>query len=114
MKPILIAPLLAGLVVVSGCYVTAEPAAAVGVTYTPMRYDGYVVYYDAGEPFYVVRGRRHYIPRGNPRYQRYIRHYQTYRDHDAYHQWQRDHRPRPDYDARGPRVRDTRRRHAPR
>ena len=72
-------PLVAG-----GCRVTTEPVAPVVTVdaYTPLRYDGYVVFYDAGEPYYVVRGRRHYIPRSSPRYQRYVRHYHTYRDRD--------------------------------
>jgi hypothetical protein len=102
-------PLVAG-----GCRVTAEPVAPmVTVDYTPMRYNGYVVFYDAGEPYYVVSGRRYYITRSNPRYQRYVRHYHTNRD--AYGRWERDHRPRPDYDSRrGPRVRDTHRHHQPR
>lgn len=111
----LFVPLIVALPCVAGCYATVEPVQpSIGVqaTYSPLRYHGYVVYYDAGEPYYVVRNRRYYIPRSHPRYRTYVRHYQTYRDNDGYRRWRRDHSPR--YQTRGPRVRDVRRYHPPR
>lgn len=111
--------LLALALVATGCAVWLEPADptfTVSAEYTPLRYQGYVVYYDRGVPFYVVDGRRYVIPRA--RRDRYIQHYHLYRDHPAYREW-RTRRyptrgPRRDYRSRGPRYRDPQLRHRPR
>jgi hypothetical protein len=76
-----------------GCLVYDEtPRARVAVTastgYTPMYYDGYVVYYDDfGRPFYYVEGRPHFVPRTRAEYRVYRRHYH---DHGTrYREWYR-------------------------
>src|SRR5690606_16123253 len=76
-------PVLAVLLGASACVLpagTVEPAFTVtaGYGYNPPRYQGYVVYYDGGVPFYVVEGRRYYVPRDSRYYDRYIGHYRRY------------------------------------
>jgi hypothetical protein len=63
------------------------PPPVVDVSYEPMYYGGYVVYYDAGgAPFYVVRGRRVYISASHAHYHTYVRHYRT--NPRRYHEWE--------------------------
>lgn len=108
--------LLAVPLVLGGCRVRAEPVdPAVSVTYTPMRYRGQVVYYEDGEPYYVVRDRRFYIQRNDRDYDRYRRHYQRYHRSPQFESWHRNQRrdrdvrrPAP---RRGPHYADPRRHH---
>lgn len=72
----------------SGCFVSASPAEPAVATnyYTPLYYNGYVVYYDeVGRPVYYVGGARYYIPPTYVGYNRYISHYRVHRTH--YHRW---------------------------
>jgi hypothetical protein len=83
----------------SGCVIRARaPAVTVsaGTTavatpyYTPMYYNGYVVYYDnGGLPIYYVNGAAYYVPRAYPHYGRLVGHYRTYRPH--YQRWYSSH-----------------------
>lgn len=87
----------------SGCYVSAAPAEPVVATnyYTPLYYNGYVVYYDdVGRPVYYAGGVRYYIPPTYVGYNRYVVHYRTHRVH--YNRW---------YGSRGHRYRTYRRSH---
>lgn len=87
----------------TGCYVSAAPAEPVVATsyYTPLYYNGYVVYYDdVGRPVYYVGGARYYIPATYVGYHRYTDHYRVHRVH--YARW---------YGARGHRYRTYRRAH---
>ncbi len=74
----------------SGCVVRTRPVRASVVAYdygyTPMLYNGYVVYYDrAAQPYYYVGSTRYWVPRAYwPRYRGY---YYRYRTH--YWRWYR-------------------------
>ncbi len=58
--------------------------------YTPLYYDGYVVYYDgAGRPYYWAGGRRIWVPRTYAGYNRYHSYWRTHRAH--YRRWNREH-----------------------
>jgi hypothetical protein len=86
----------------SGCFVStsAEPAVATNY-YTPLYYNGYVVYYDNfGRPIYYVNGAMYYVPSTYMYYGRYVSYYNTHRAY--YHRW---------YRARGMRYRSYRRGH---
>lgn len=120
-------PVFAVLLGASACVLPAgpvEPAFTVtaGYGYNPPHYQGYVVYYDGGVPFYVVDGRRYYVPRDSRYYDRYIGHYRRYHQSPAYREWRHQHYPtrvnpgpRPDYPSRGgPRYRDPQLHHRPR
>ncbi len=101
--------LLAATLGLGGCYVSegpvrvaAAPAQADVATsyYTPMYYQGYVVYYNAaGLPYYYLNGRTIYIPSSYAYYNRYLYHWRRYRPY--YYRW---------YRARGYRYRAWRRR----
>jgi len=91
----------------SGCTIRARtPSVSVSGPriatsyYTPLYYNGYVVYYDnVGRPMYYVNGTRYYVPRTYASYGRYVSYYRTHRRH--YYRW---------YRARGRRYRGYRRR----
>jgi hypothetical protein len=69
-----------------------EPVFQAGVTFAPLYFNGYVVYYDEwGAPYYVDRGHRHYVPRGHAHYDTYVRHY--HRQPQAYRRWERRYYP---------------------
>ncbi len=62
----------------AGCVVEEAPPAVAGDGYTPLTYDGYVVYYDAaGQPFYYADGVATWVPRGYAHYDRYVSHYRA-------------------------------------
>jgi hypothetical protein len=136
-------PVFVLALVATGCVVRTvpvDPSYGVSVGYGPLQYQGYVVYYDGGVPFYVADGRRYYVPRDSRYYDRYIRHYRSYRGSPYYREWRYQHYPsrvnrgprpdyrrrdyrrpdyqRPDYrrrdDQRGPRYRDPQLHHRPR
>jgi hypothetical protein len=119
-------PLLALLLAADGCVLLARPTSpsftvTAGYDYAPPRYQGYVVYYDSGVPFYVIDGRRYYVPRDSRYYDRYVRHYRMYYQSPAYREWRHQHYPtrvergpRPDVPTRGPRYRDPQLHHRPR
>jgi len=57
--------------------------------YSPLFYNGYVVYFDGvGLPYYYRGGRIVYVPRSYGGYRGLTRHYQRYRK--EYHRWYRD------------------------
>ena len=62
-----------------GCIVAADPlppARVAVAAYSPLYYDGYVVYYDDwGYPFYYVGGGVRYVPRSYAHYDLLVRHY---------------------------------------
>ncbi len=66
--------------------------------YTPMYYNGYIVYYDNGRPIYYVNGVRYFVPRTYANYGRLTVHYRNNRGY--YHRW---------YKSRGHRHRGYRR-----
>ena len=74
--------LLSVSLAVAGCYVQAvEPGGEVAVGnygYEPMYYNGYMVYYDAGRPFYYMNGVRVFVSPSSPYYAGYIGHYRAY------------------------------------
>lgn len=76
---------------VTGCWFRVRPAGGVVVAtsyYTPMYYNGYIVYYDAmGLPIYYVGGVRYYVPRHHPRFHLYVGHWRRHRYH--YNRWYR-------------------------
>ena len=84
--------------------------------YTPLYYQGYVVYYDdGGAPYYIHGGARIYISAGYREYPTYVRHYHRHRT--VYRDWERRHYPRAVYRDRMPRDRyepDRRRTQRPR
>ena len=87
MRKLLLVAALGTAVLASGCVVrTVPPPRATVVTYdyTPMLYNGYVVYYDvAGRPYYYVGGMRYWVPRTYwPRYRGYY-----YRHRRYYWRW---------------------------
>lgn len=92
----------AGALVLGGCRVTLGPGHVATSYYTPLYYQGYVVYYDeVGRPVYYANGARYYIPAGYVDYGRYAAHYRTHRVH--YNRW---------YRSRGHRYRRYRRKQA--
>lgn len=104
---------------VTGCLFRARPGVVVATSYyTPMYYNGYIVYYDAmGLPMYYAGGVRYYVPRHHPRFGLYVGHWRRHRG--AYGRWYR-HRGfrlrrrgyrRRGYRRRGRRGKRVRRRH---
>jgi hypothetical protein len=93
LRPILIAAVVAAVAPLTGCVVrtsplvTAEPAPVVVEDYRPMYYGSHIVYYDTydARPYYVVRGRAHYVPRSYVHYNVLVGHYR--RSPDAYRRW---------------------------
>lgn len=85
----------------AGCIVhTSEPTLATSY-YTPMYYNGYVVYYDTlGRPIYYVNGIQYYVPATYYNYHAYVRHWRVHRVY--YNRW---------YRTRGHRYRRYRRHH---
>lgn len=84
-----------------GCVIRARPAEPVVATsyYTPLYYNGYVVYYDTlGRPMYYAGGVRYYVPSTYVYYGRLRTHYLSHRVY--YNRW---------YRARGHRYRRYRR-----
>ncbi|MFH2005718.1 MAG: hypothetical protein ABI333_03915 [bacterium] len=81
----------------ASCLVAAEPAPTPVATvtvgtdyYSPMYYDGYVVYYDAGgRPYYYLNGGMVWIPATDPLYGGYTGYYAQHRNH--YWRWHRSH-----------------------
>jgi len=73
----------------SGCVVRTRAHPAIATSYyTPMYYNGYVVYYDTtGRPMYYANGTRYYIPATYAHYNRYVGHYRAHRVH--YRRWYR-------------------------
>jgi hypothetical protein len=96
----LVAALLAvGGLSFSACVLSAEPGGASVSTsyYSPMYYNGYIVYYDtAGLPLYYIGGAAYYVPATHGQYHSYRHHYTTHRTH--YSQW---------YSSRGHRYKAT-------
>jgi hypothetical protein len=77
----------------------APPPPVIVRSYSPLYYQGYVVYYDRhGRPFYYVRGGVRYVPRAHVHYDRYVQHYR--RQPRSYERW---------YEHEGRRHRDDRR-----
>jgi hypothetical protein len=75
-----------------GCYVYADtPSAAVATdAYSPMYYDGNVVYYDSvGAPFVWIGGSVRYVPRTYVHYDVLRSHYR--RHSRGYHRWYQAH-----------------------
>jgi hypothetical protein len=61
----------------AGCYVEATPVVDYG--YTPVYYDGALVYYDGfGRPYYYRGGAVVFVPPTAPRYGYYVDHYHRY------------------------------------
>lgn len=80
-----------------GCTVgvSAGPVPVATSYYSPMYYNGYVVYYDQlGQPIYYANGARYLVPRTYAHYGRLRLHYRRHRR--VYHRW---------YRARGRRLR---------
>jgi len=79
---------------VGGCAAYLPPGAGVyggvGVNYySPLYYNGFVVYYDnLGSPYYYLDGRINYVPRSYPYYGNLVIHYRRYRP--EYHRWYRN------------------------
>ena len=73
----------------SACVVTVDEPAAPAVStsyYTPLYYNGYIVYYDAsGLPYYYYGGRIMYVPRPYHLYNRYVGYYARHRSY--YRRW---------------------------
>lgn len=88
----LAASLLTGL---SGCVVAPVPtevtiSGPAVYYYTPLYYDGYVVYYDGGgRPYYYQNGINIYISSSYHSYQRYVTHYHQHRP--EYRRWYDSH-----------------------
>jgi len=103
--------LLVPVALTSGCYARGRaeiigpappPPPRVTVDFSPLYYEGHVVYYDTvGYPYYIVEGGRYYIPRTHAHYRLYVRHY--HRHPTAYRSWERSHAP--GYYDRPPRYR---------
>ena len=77
---------------VTGCYLYDEPVAADLDAYVPPYYQGNVVYFDNGEPYYFVGEELRYVPRDRPEYTRFREHYQ--RSAASYRRWALTHPPR--------------------
>jgi hypothetical protein len=83
---------------VSGCIVVPEPGVGIyggpgSPYYSPLYYDGYVVYYDtAGLPYYYLGGSPVYVPRRYREYDRLVTHYRLHQSH--YDRWNVSHGPR--------------------
>lgn len=109
-KTALVVLMAAGLcMVAAGCFVRPYRPAPVAAAYTPMMYNGYVVYYTtAGAPYYYIGGMRYWVPRVYwGRYQGYYFRHRAY-----YWRWYRHRgyryrgrRYRPGYFRRGVRYR---------
>lgn len=92
-----IAPLIVALsasFALGGCYVYADtpPVTATVETdaYSPMYYDGQVVYYDTvGAPFVWVGGSVVYVPRSYVHYDVLRSHYRAH--YRGYHRWYQAH-----------------------
>ena len=68
-----------------GCTVETRPVAVTSAEvvttdddYEPAYYDGYVVYYDAGRPYYYDRGAVVWVSPGSPYYGGLVEHYRVY------------------------------------
>jgi hypothetical protein len=67
-----------------GCYAEARPVTVTSAEvvtddeYEPAYYDGYVVYYDAGRPYYYEHGAVVWISPGSPYYPGLVHHYRVY------------------------------------
>lgn len=99
-KTALVVLLAAGLcMVAAGCVIRPYHSAPVATYYTPMLYNGYVVYYTAdGMPYYYVGGIRYWVPRGywgsyRAHYYRYRGHYWSWYRHRGYNYRGRRYRP---------------------
>ena len=85
--------LVAALIAVGGfslsaCVLSAEPGeVSVGTSYySPMYYNGYIVYYDSvGSPIYYSGGATYYVPSTYGQYHAYRSHYTTHRGN--YNRW---------------------------
>jgi hypothetical protein len=55
--------------------------------YKPRYYNGYIVFFEDGQPVYYIDGDKHVILRTDRRYPRLMRHYRKH--HDAYRRWYR-------------------------
>jgi hypothetical protein len=77
--------ILMGSLGATGCYgeVQAEPVVAEG--YEPQYYDGRVVYFDAGRPYYYDNGAQIWVEPSSPYYAGYVNHWNTYGP--AYNRW---------------------------
>jgi len=81
-------PVLASFVLcasgLNGCAVETRPVTVTSAEvvpdddYEPAYYDGYVVYYDAGRPYYYDRGAVVWISPGSPYYGGLVEHYRVY------------------------------------
>jgi hypothetical protein len=94
LRIVVLAGLLAAAAVTSGCVIPAPPArmtvsaptVVASGGYSPMQYEGYVVYYDDyGRPMYYVNGAPYYVPTSYPHYHSYVTHYNAYGV--AYRNW---------------------------
>jgi hypothetical protein len=83
--------LFSSAALVAGCYAEADvpppvlTSADVPYGYPPAYYDGYVVYYDGGRPFYYDRGAVVWISPGSPYYPGLVEHYRRYGP--SYNNW---------------------------
>ncbi len=81
----------------SGCTIGVHsgPIPVATSYYSPLYYNGYIVYYDAvGRPIYYANGVQYYVPNTYAYYPRLVRHYRSHRH--AYRRW---------YRSRGRRIR---------
>jgi len=70
----------------TGCYAEAVPPPAYDYGYSPMYYNGAIVYYDGvGRPYYYGPGGVVWIPRESPYYVGYVNHWHAYGP--AYRGW---------------------------
>jgi len=60
------------------CYVETVPEPVYAEGYAPAYYDGYVVYFDQGRPYYYANGAAVWIPPGSPYYAGLVAHWGTY------------------------------------
>ena len=105
LRNLIVVAVLAGSLAVTGCYVETvgpEGVAVGNYGYEPMYYNGYMVYYDGGRPFYYMNGAVAWISPMDPFYNTYIGHYRTYgpayaRWHAAYGARYRSYRAAPGY-----------------
>ncbi len=81
LRNLLAVAVLAGSLSIAGCYVeTVGPEGVVtgNYGYDPIYYNGYMVYYDGGRPFYYLNGAVVWISPTDPYYHSYITHWRTY------------------------------------
>ena len=81
LRNLLVVAVLAGSMSIAGCYVETvgpEGVAVGNYGYDPIYYNGYMVYYDAGRPFYYLNGAVVWISPADPYYNTYITHWRTY------------------------------------